>query len=168
VVVPSTTIHIFLPVQFTCLTVFFCTTSLQVLFVLPLGLEPSTSYSIHFFTQSLISFCNTCPYYRNLFCCSIEICHLFLVFLSTLYFFHLTVLISLPTEVPYFLSLQARSHFVQHTTLHTTAVQSPSHNQWHILVGKHLYQLPEFIPSNSNTCLATASASPSTLILLPK
>jgi len=50
-----------------------CTTSLQILFGLPLGLEPSTSYSIHVFTQSLSSFCNTCPYHRNLCCCSIEI-----------------------------------------------------------------------------------------------
>jgi len=42
----------------------FCTTSLslQVLFGLPLDLEPSTSYSIHFFTQSVSSFCNSCPY----------------------------------------------------------------------------------------------------------
>jgi len=51
----------------------FCTTSLHVLFGLPLGLEPSTSYSIHFFTQSVSSFCNTCPYHRNLFCYSINI-----------------------------------------------------------------------------------------------
>jgi len=51
----------------------FCTTSVHVLFGLPLVLEPSTSYSIHFFTQSLSSFCNTCPYHRNLFCCSINI-----------------------------------------------------------------------------------------------
>jgi len=29
---------------------------LQVLFGLPLGLEPSTLYSIHFFTQSVSSF----------------------------------------------------------------------------------------------------------------
>ena len=34
----------------------FCTTSLHVLFGLPLGLEPSTSYSIHFFTPSAISY----------------------------------------------------------------------------------------------------------------
>jgi len=34
---------------------------------------PSTSYSIHFFTQSLSSFCRTYPYHRNLFCCSTEI-----------------------------------------------------------------------------------------------
>jgi len=46
---------------------------LRVLFGLPLGLEPSTSYSIHFYTQSVSSFCNTCPYHRNLFCCSINI-----------------------------------------------------------------------------------------------
>jgi len=32
-----------------------------------------TSYSIHFFTQSLSSPRNTCPYHRNLFCCSTEI-----------------------------------------------------------------------------------------------
>jgi len=51
----------------------FCTTSFHVLFGLPLGLEPSTSYSIHFFTQSVSSFRSTCPYHRNLFCCGINI-----------------------------------------------------------------------------------------------
>jgi len=34
----------------------FCTTSFHVLFGLPLGLEPCTSYSIHFFTQSVSFF----------------------------------------------------------------------------------------------------------------
>ena len=38
----------------------FSTFSLQVFFGLPLGLAPSTSYSIHFFTQSLSSFRSTC------------------------------------------------------------------------------------------------------------
>ena len=61
---PSITIHGILPVQSTCLTIFF--DSLQVFFGLPLGLAPSTSCSIHFFTQSLSSFHNTC----NLFHCS--------------------------------------------------------------------------------------------------
>ena len=51
----------------------FCTTSFHVLFGLPLDLEPSTSYSIHFFTQLVSSFRNTCPYRHNLFCCSINI-----------------------------------------------------------------------------------------------
>jgi len=51
----------------------FSTTSLQVLFGLPLGQEPCTSYSIHFFIQSLSSFHNTCPYHSNPFCCSTEI-----------------------------------------------------------------------------------------------
>ena len=51
----------------------FCTTSSHVLFGLHLGLEPSTSYSIHFFTQSVSSFRSTCPYHRSLFCCSINI-----------------------------------------------------------------------------------------------
>jgi len=61
----------------------FGTTCFYVLFGLTFGLEPSTSYSIHFFTQSVSSFHNTCPYHCNLFCCSIN--HLFLVFLSTPY-----------------------------------------------------------------------------------
>jgi len=38
---------------------------------------------------------------------------------------------------------------VQHTASHTTAVQSPSHCQWYILIGKQWNQLPEFFPSNS-------------------
>ena len=51
----------------------FFTTSLQVLFSLSFGIEPSTSYSIHFFAQSLSFFRNTCPHRHNLFCCSTEI-----------------------------------------------------------------------------------------------
>jgi len=49
-----------------------CTTSFHVLFGLPVGLEPSTSYSIHFFIQSVSSFRSTCPYHRNVFWCSIN------------------------------------------------------------------------------------------------
>jgi len=81
-----------------------CTTSLHVLFGLPRGLEPSTSNSIYFFTQSVSSFHSTCPYHRNLFCCSINIIssipYLSLNFLlETLSFtltlhIHLTILIS--------------------------------------------------------------------------
>ena len=48
------------------------TTSLQVLFGLPLGLGPSTSYSIHFFTQSWSTFRSKCPYLGSLFCCSMQ------------------------------------------------------------------------------------------------
>ena len=47
----------------------FLTTSNHVLFVLPLGLEPSTSYSMYVFSQSLSSFRNICPYHRNLCVC---------------------------------------------------------------------------------------------------
>jgi len=50
----------------------FGTTSVHALFGLPLGLEPFTWYSIHFFTQSVSSFRNTCLCHRSLFCCSGE------------------------------------------------------------------------------------------------
>jgi len=60
---------------------------------------------------------------------------------------HIQLFSSLPIEVP--------PHFPSHgqglTSMHTTAVQSPSHYQWSI--GKQWYQLPEFIPSNSNSGL---------------
>ena len=66
---PFTTIDDILFVQFTSWQS-SRTTSLPVLFGLPLGLGPSTSYSMHFFTQSSSSFRSTCPYQRGLFCCN--------------------------------------------------------------------------------------------------
>ena len=64
----------------------FCTTSLHVLFNLPLGLEPSTSYSIHFFTQSVSS-------KYNLLCCRL-FRFLIIPFLDTLTVEHNHQLIS--------------------------------------------------------------------------
>jgi len=63
---PSTTIHGILPVLFPQSPSFLWSTSWP---------GTSTSYSIHFFTQSqsLSSFRNTCPYHCNLFRCSTEI-----------------------------------------------------------------------------------------------
>jgi len=82
----------------------FSTISLQLFFGLPLGLAHSTSYSIHFFTQSLSSFRSICPYYCNLFWCRTEIISsnptLFLNHLlgtlscSLTPYIHLTILIS--------------------------------------------------------------------------
>jgi len=69
---PSATIHSILLVQITCLAIF-----LHNLLPCPLWSTSwsgaSTSYSIHFFTQSVSSFHCTCLYHRNLFCCSINI-----------------------------------------------------------------------------------------------
>ena len=69
---PSTTIYSILPVHLRAWQSFY-TISLQVLFRLPLGLQPSTSYSTHFFTYSMSSFRNICPYHHSLFCCSTKI-----------------------------------------------------------------------------------------------
>ena len=42
---------------------------------------------------------------------------------------------------------------MQHAALHTTTIQPSSHNQRHILIGKQWYQLPELIPTNSNSSI---------------
>jgi len=76
---PSNAIHGILPVQFMHLTVF--TISLQVFFEQPLGLAPSTSYSIHFFTQSLSFFATHAHTITTCFAVVLQI----LVSLSTLY-----------------------------------------------------------------------------------
>jgi len=73
---PSYMIHGILPLQSTHLTILFHNLppfSKSSLVYLCLGLAPSTSYTIHFFTQSFSSFRNTCPYHRSMFCCSTEI-----------------------------------------------------------------------------------------------
>jgi len=69
---PSMAIYGLLTLQFTCLTVILHNLCPSLLY-LPLGLASFTSYSIHLFTKSLSSFHNTCPYHRNLLCCSTEI-----------------------------------------------------------------------------------------------
>jgi len=118
----------------------FSTISLQVFFGLPVDLVPSTSYSIHVFTQTLSSFRSTCPYHRNSFAAVPRLCPLTLVSLSTLH-------------CPLKCHLIFLSYGPGLTSMHTTAVQSPSHYQWYILIGKQWYQLPELIPPNSNSGL---------------
>jgi len=122
-------IYSILPVQFTCLTVFLHN-SLQVLFGLSLDLATSTSYSIHFFTQSLSSFHNTRPYHRNLLAVVPRLCHIIIVRLSALYLelsftltshIHHSHLCSLKCHI--FFSYSPRLTSMQHTTFYTSAVQ---------------------------------------------
>jgi len=118
---PSTMIHSILLVQVVCLA--SCTTSVHVLFGLPIGLKPSTSYSIHFFTQSVSSFRSICPYHYNLFCCCINIISFIpslsvnsllgtLSFTLTLHI-HLTILISACWSVTSFSFLTGQDWFNQ-------------------------------------------------------
>jgi len=81
----------------------FYTTSLRVLFGLPLGLEPSTSYFIHFFPSPCLLFTTHAHTIAACFAVISRLYHLFLAFLSTpyldLYLFlalhiRLTILIS--------------------------------------------------------------------------
>jgi len=66
---PSVMIHVILLVQFTCLTAFFHNFCPSFLW--------STSWSgtLHFILHTflhpvIVFFCSTCPYHRNLFCCT--------------------------------------------------------------------------------------------------
>ena len=154
------------------------TTSLQVLFGLPLGLGPSTSYSIHFFTQSSSSFRSTCPYQRSLFCCNANamssIHSLSLNSFGSLSFsltphIHLTILISARWSAITFSFLTDQAWLPCNMLLHTQL----------------LYNLPVIIKdmsllvSNGTSCLnlfqpiqilasTAASASPSTLSMSPR
>jgi len=157
----------------------FCTTSFHVLFGLPLGLEPSTSYSIHFFTESVSAFRSTCPYHRNLFCYSINIISSIpslslnsllgtLSFVLTLQI-HLTILISAHWSATSFSFLTDQVSFPCSILLRTQL----------------LYNLPllindiSLLVSNGAKCLnlfhpirilasTAASASPSTLNISPR
>ena len=98
-------------------------------------------------------------------------CHLILVSLSTLYLellsfiltshIHLTILVSVHWSITSFSS-------IQHTTSHTSAVQSPSYSQWCIPISKqwynslNLYHLVRILAS------IAASASSSTLNMSSK
>jgi len=97
-----------------CLTVFAPPLSRSSL--VPLGLKSSTLYSIHFFTQLLSSLGNTCPYHRNLFCCSTQI----MSYIPSLSLRSLP----LPAVLPPHFSYGSGLISVQHTTSHTTAVLS--------------------------------------------
>jgi len=67
-----------------------------------------------------------------------------------------------------FLSYTPGLTSMQHTTSHTTAVQSPSHFQWYNLIGKQWYQLPDLFHPIQILFSTAASASPSTLNMSPK
>jgi len=92
-----------------------------------------------------------------------RLCHPFLVSLSTLYLeLYLLLNVTHLSDLSHLCPLKCHLIFfpyrpdltcMQHTTSHTTAVQSPSHNQLCISIGKQWYQLPEFIPSNLNPSL---------------
>ena len=123
------------------------TTSLQVLFGLPLGHGPSNSYYTHFFTQSSSSFRSTCPYHRSLFCCNTN------AMSSIPYYNHSLSLISLLGNLSFSLTRYNATHppdhsqlcslkchliffpyrpgltSMQHTASHATTVQPSSHNQ---------------------------------------
>jgi len=81
---PSFTIHSRLLVQFPCLTVLFHNICPSLIWSTS-GLEPSTSYSIHFFTQ-LDLFTAHVDTIATCFAAALKLCNLILVSLSTLYF----------------------------------------------------------------------------------
>ena len=91
----------------------FCTTSLRVLFCLPLGLAPSTSYSLQFFTQSLSSFRNASHTSATYFAVVPRLRHLILVSLSTVFFELRTLSFTLMSHM-YIMNLLIKCYFLSH------------------------------------------------------
>jgi len=125
----------------------------------------STSWSgtLHFihFAHSLSSFCNSCPYHCNLFCGITKIMwyipNLSSNSLLGTLIFYTYLNVTHPSDHSHLWPLKCHLIFfpyrpgltsMQHTTSHTTAIQSPSHNQWYIPIGRQWYQVPVFIQSN--------------------
>jgi len=117
---PSTTIHSILPVQ-----------SPAPLWSTSIWHPPL--YSPYISSPNHCSFCNTCPYHCHLSCCSTEIVssNTHLSPNSLLFFLNITH----PSDHSHLCPLKCHLiffywpslTFMQHTTVHTTAVQSPSH-----------------------------------------
>jgi len=150
----------------------------QFFFGLPLDLDPSISYSIHFFTQSLSSFRSTCPYHRNLFCCSTVIMssnpslslNTLLGILSCSFnpHIHLTILISARWSATSFSFLMGQISFPCYVLLCTQLLYNLTLSFNDITIGSHWYQLPELFSPIRILFSTAASASPSTLNMSPK
>jgi len=127
---PSTTIHSILLVQFTCLTVLFHTPCLGPLWY-PLGLGPSTSYFIHFFNQSSSSFRNTCPCHRSLFCCKYahpsDHSHLCSLKCHHIFFPYMPGLTSMLHAALHATTVQPSSHNLSRSSLISSYISSSSH-----------------------------------------
>ena len=150
--------------------------SLFKLHGLTVGLEPSTSYSIHFFTQSLSSSRNTCAYHRNLFCCSINTISSIpslslnsllgtLSFTLTLHI-HLTILISARWSATSFSFLTGQVSLLCSMLLRTQLLYSlPVLISLLVSTGTNYLNLFYWIRILASTA---TSASPSTLSISPR
>jgi len=128
------------------------TTCLQVLFGLALGIGPSTSYSIHFFTQSSSFFRSWLA--RNNAACSAAIpmlCHLYLVSLSTLY---LGVCLLVCIEGTKTLVIWDTEPLVSHIVWASVTVYS-----WRHLHGRRAERHRTIVPVDWDRCAACALLS---------
>ena len=150
----------------------FSTISLQVFFGLPLGLASSTSYFIHFFTQSLSSFSSKCSYHHNLFCWSTKIMSsnpslFFNPLLGTLPhslmpYINLTILISARWSATSFSFLMGQISLPCNTLLRTQLLCNLPLSNNDIFNCLNLFHPIRILVS------IAASASPSTLSMSPK
>ena len=155
------------------------TTSVQVHIGLPLGLGPSTSYSMHFFAQSS-SFRSTCPYHRSLFLVIPMLCHLYLVSLSLssllgnlsfslISHIHLTILISARWSATTFSFLAGQVSLPCNMLLRTQLLYNLPLiiNDTSLLVSSGTNCLKLFLPIRILASTA-ASASPFTRSMSPR
>jgi len=145
----------------------FSVTSVQVFFGLHLGLTPSISRSMHFFTQSFSSFLKTCPCHLNLCRCStVIISYIPNLLLEPVCYFNVTQPIIILISACW--SVNSFSLFTGHVSL-----------PCNIQLRTQLVYKTSLLVSRDTSCLnlchplrnlgsTAASASPSTLNMLPR
>jgi len=134
-----TTIHTILPVQITCLAIFFAQplSTSSLVYLLVWSPPPHIPYISS--PKQCLLFATHAHTIATCFAAVSLLYHLFLIFLSTphleLYYLNITH----PSDHSHLCSLKCQLIFfpdrsgltsVQHTTSHTTTIQPPSPNQW--------------------------------------
>ena len=155
--IPSTTIYSILLVQFSCLTVLFHNLSPGPLW--SSSWSGALYFTLHAFLHLFVTHAHTIA---ACFAVISMLCHLFQITLSSLLgklsfsltpHIHLTFLISTCWSVSTFSFLTGQVSLPCNILLRTQLLYNVPPNQWYVLIGKQWYQLPELIPTNSNSGL---------------
>ena len=148
---PSTTIHSILPVQITCLAIFFAQPLSMSSLVYLLAWSPPPHIPYISSPNQCLLFATHAHIIATSFAVVSILYHLFLAFLLTPYLeLYIYLNITHPSDHSHLCSLKTTSFSFltgQVSLLCSILLRTPP-NQWYIPIGKQWYQLREFIPFN--------------------